>query len=56
MSHKPRQAFRKSALKPSTLKHDEGTKIVLAPSLDGHDEMYTVLFEKKAEYGKPIYK
>ncbi|USB33974.1 hypothetical protein [Paenibacillus sp. YPG26] len=32
-------------------------KIVLAPTLDGEDEeAFTVLFERKAEYDKPVYR
>ncbi|GIP22781.1 MULTISPECIES: hypothetical protein [Paenibacillus] len=32
-------------------------KIVLAPTLDGvEEEAFTVLFERKAEYDKPVYR
>ncbi|GAB6991654.1 hypothetical protein [Paenibacillus pini] len=56
MSYNSRPTFRKLGLKSSGLLPMVGLKKVVAPSVDGSDETYTVLFEKKAEYGKPVYK
>lgn len=56
MSQRHRPTFRKFGLRSPAILPLSGLKKVVAPSVDGPDETYTVLFEKKAEYGKPVYK
>ncbi|MNE35111.1 hypothetical protein D3C87_566330 [compost metagenome] len=56
MKSRPRMTFRRYRLKSPILLPGH-LKIVLAPTLDGEDEeAFTVLFERKAEYDKPVYR
>lgn len=55
MKPKSRLTFRRYRLKSPVLLPGH-LKIVLAPTLDGEEEAFTVLFERKAEYDKPVYR
>ncbi|MBP2000749.1 hypothetical protein J2Z69_001780 [Paenibacillus shirakamiensis] len=55
MKPKSRRLFRKYRLKRPLLL-PEPLKLALASDTNGDEEAYTVLFERKAEYDKPVYR